>query len=171
MRVYFTIGIPCSGKSAWAEKLIMERENTINFSRIDIRNTMLKKKRKNFFDLPKEFRNEINGVVDELSKHLSQVCKLDVIFDSTNLIWKSLASNVAHYYDSGWDVTFVIFPVENVVVNYPIQQFMLKQYRDMFSKENRERFENFVDAYGIEVIYITNEEQYELLYNDVEGGG
>ena len=171
MRAYFTIGIPCSGKSAWSERLISQKENIINFSRTDIRNSMIKKKGKSLFDTPKDVRAKINITIDEISRCLPLICNLDVIFDNTNLVWSRLSSNAAHYYNNGWDVTFVIFPAENVVLKHPSQEKMLQQYHEMFSENNREHFENFVDAYGIEIIYITNEEQYELLHNDVERRG
>jgi hypothetical protein len=166
MRVYFTMGIPCSGKSAWSEKLIAEKGNTINFSRTSFRNAMLKRSGKDFYEISKDVRADVDAVVDEIAKLLPTFCKMDVVFDNTNLVWKNLTSNAAHYYNNGWDVTFVVFPIENVVIKYPSQEKLLGYYSALFSEKQKSYFDNFIDAYSIEVIYITNEEQRELLSNE-----
>lgn len=130
-KVYILVGVPGSGKSTWAKKMLLQNSNAIRINRDDYR-LMLR----NQVKVEPKMETLINKLIDDAILHaLSMRC--DVIIDNTNL----KADLLDHYKDLvkySADVEFIVLDIslkkaleQNKLRVNPVDENYLKEkYHD-----------------------------------------
>jgi predicted kinase len=110
MKAILTIGIPCSGKSTWAEQYC--RENiAVEINRDNIRMEMFGLERYNDYKMTKEKES----YVSEVGKEKIELCaktKQDIVISDTNLNKKYRNELIKKLESLGYDVEIKIFDIE-----------------------------------------------------------
>lgn len=108
--LYLTVGIPCSGKTTWAEENA-EKLNAVNINRDDIRFKVLSPKANNSTFKRTRFNEEFVTEVQNGMANAAVLQRRSIIISDTNLNkvvrdrWKKFAQ------DSGYDFVIKEFPV------------------------------------------------------------
>lgn len=111
MKAILTIGIPCSGKSTWAERYCNLMASAVEINRDKLRMEIFKLERYNDYKMTKHNESLVTAEANELISKCAEQ-KYDIVISDTNLNKKYRNILIEKLESLGYDVEIKIFDIE-----------------------------------------------------------